>query len=93
MVGEAYDDGSICGERDGEMKFAELFRNSNHARELARHDATLIKVVESLGAAASGQHAALEIEIIKGSRYRIDEYDGRESVQEPDDIEWTEVAP
>ena len=56
-----------------------------------RHDHALVKVVETLGAKADGYLASLRIKEIKGNKYRIEEYDGIESVIEPDDIEWVEV--
>lgn len=60
-------------------------------RNIPRHDPALIAVVEELGAKASGDYADLEIEEIKGDRYRINEYDGMENVVEPDDQEWIVV--
>jgi hypothetical protein len=58
-------------------------------RRLERDDDTLIKVVETLGKMASDRCAKLEIvEIPKGVLYRIDEYDGLESVQERDCTDW-----
>jgi hypothetical protein len=58
---------------------------------LPRHDADLVAVVEALGCeTASGDFAALAIwELPDGARYRIDEYDGSESVMTPGDYEWT----
>lgn len=48
-----------------------------------RHDPMLIRVVEKLGDAASGDCAALRIiEIPDGIEYEIDEYAGMESVHE-----------
>ncbi len=55
---------------------------------IARHDPRLIKVVRKLGQEAEGDYAALHIARIKGNKYIIEEYDGVEGVQEPDDIEW-----
>lgn len=63
------------------------------ARGISRHDPTLIRVVEELGLAASGACAKLEIiELPSGAQYRIDEYDGSESVNTPESYEW-EIAP
>ena len=57
-----------------------------------RADPVLVQVVEELGDKANGAYASLQIaEVPAGSRYRIDEYDGRESVMTPDDYEW-EIA-
>lgn len=58
-----------------------------------RHDSTLVKVVEELGDAANGVCAKLRIdEIPSGTPYRIDEYDGIESVMTSDAYDWT-IAP
>lgn len=58
-------------------------------REIPRTDPALVQVVEELGVAANGRHAALAIaDIPPGTKYRIDEYDGRESVMTIDDYEW-----
>lgn len=63
------------------------------ARDFERHDLALVQVVEELGEAASGEHAELKItEVPSGTSYRIDEYDGCESVMTADDYAWT-VAP
>jgi len=58
---------------------------------LTRHDARLVAVVEALGDEASGGFASLMVETIEVPMYRIDEYDGNETVQTPDDIVWTSV--
>lgn len=48
-----------------------------------RGDSLLVKAVEELGEAASGEMAALKIvEIPDGTDYEIHDYDGRESVHE-----------
>lgn len=60
--------------------------------DLARHDPRLVQVVEDLGEEACGPFADLKIAELSGNRYFIDEYDGNESVQEPDDINWTVVG-
>jgi hypothetical protein len=57
--------------------------------DLERIDPILIQVVEELGEEANGMCAKLVIEEIeKGTRYRIDEYDGMESIETRDDIDW-----
>lgn len=57
--------------------------------EVPRHDSVLIQVIKEMGEAANGAFAALSIrELPAGTRYRIDEYDGMESVMTPDDYDW-----
>ena len=58
---------------------------------IERHDFVLVEVVEKLGDAASGSCAELRIAEISGGFYRIDEYDGFETVETPDDIDWVRV--
>ena len=58
-------------------------------RDIERDDPVLVQVVEELGDAASGRFAKLQIaDVPSGSLYRIDEYDGLESVETPDSYEW-----
>lgn len=48
---------------------------------LLRHDKDLVRVVEEMGEKANGPCAKLAIETMnKGTLYRIDEYDGNETV-------------
>lgn len=55
-----------------------------------RTDPDLIAVIEELGKRANGSFAKLAIrEIEKGAPYRIDEYDGSESVMVINDYEWS----
>lgn len=57
---------------------------------ISRSDPALVHVVETLGDAAGGAHSRLAITTVpEGSFYRIDEYDGRESVETKDTYEWT----
>ncbi len=56
---------------------------------LKRTDEDLVSVVESLGEKANGKHADLQIAVVE-NKYRIIEYDGAESVETPEDIEWNE---
>ena len=62
-----------------------------HSRDLKRSDPLLVQVVEELGAESFGKCAELEVvDIEKGRWFKIDEYDGLESIQYRDiDDEWT----
>lgn len=58
-------------------------------RDFERDDPALLQVVAELGDKANGPAAALRIvEVTAGDRWRIDEYDGNESVMTVDDYEW-----
>lgn len=60
-----------------------------YIRDIERYDPVLVQVVEKLGKKASGECASLAIENVpKGSAYRIDEYDGYESVMTVDNYDW-----
>jgi hypothetical protein len=60
---------------------------------IPRHDPILIQVIEELGSdRASGNHAQLKIVEIVGRTYRIEEYDGMESVVTPNIEEWTVIG-
>lgn len=62
-------------------------------RDIPRHDPALAQVVEELGDKANGRFAKLRIEEIpSGSPYRIEEYDGFESIARPETDQW-EIAP
>jgi len=54
---------------------------------VSRHDPVLVQVVEELGEKASGMCAKLAIDEVNGP-YRIDEYDGNESVMTSGDYNW-----
>jgi hypothetical protein len=56
-------------------------------RNVSRHDPILVQVVEELGEKADGMCAKLAIAEVSGA-YRIDEYDGSESVESPDSYDW-----
>jgi hypothetical protein len=60
-------------------------------RMIRRHDPALVAVVERLGKAAGGRFATLAIREISGGSYRLDEYDGLETVVEPDGVEWVDA--
>ena len=55
---------------------------------LERHDPRLVDCVETLGKKANGEFSRLAVVEIDSNQYRIDEYDGRESIETPDSIAW-----
>lgn len=61
-----------------------------HSRDLKRSDPILVQAVEELGAESFGKCAELEVvDIEKGRWFKINEYDGLESIQYRDiDDEW-----
>lgn len=60
--------------------------------DLDRTDPILVQVVEMLGDKANGKYADLKIrELPKGTKYRIHEYDGNESVVSIDEYDWQEA--
>lgn len=61
--------------------------------EIPRHHPLLVKCVETLGSEANGDCAQLYIVEILGNLYRIDEYDGNESIETPDILDWTMIEP
>jgi hypothetical protein len=83
-------------EMEEELKYHEesAFRSlgEHYSTDLPRHDARLVQVVEELGKDANGAFANLQIAHLSGSRYRIDDYDGNESVEEPSSIDWIDTG-
>ena len=69
----------------------ELYENHTiEPRYISRTDPLLVQVVEELGKEADGDFAELAIaEVEAGTRYRIDEYDGIESVMTVEDYDWS----
>ena len=59
---------------------------------LERHDPLLVEMVETLGEAANGDSAALEVREIKQPLYRLNEHDGNEWIEEPDHVKWTDAS-
>lgn len=79
IKGDKYDDGEICSYDYGYVY-------------VPRHDPILVRVVEELGEKASGQTAKLVVERISSNKYRIEEYDGFETVITPDtNFDWIEI--
>lgn len=69
--------------------YSGLTKKSFYDGDINRTDPTLIKVVETLGEKANGDCAELCIEDIpSGTLYKIDEYDGIESIIYKESDEW-----
>jgi len=68
----------------------EFYRaNQIYGRDIERTDPVLIQVIEELGDKANGQCAKLAItELAAGTQYRIDEYDGYETVETRESYDW-----
>lgn len=79
IQGDTYGDGQVIDEDYGGID------------DMPRHDETLVQVVEELGSRANGLFAGLEVRVIDGAIYRIDEYDGYESVEVPESIDWVTI--
>jgi len=59
-------------------------------RDVKRSDPDLVYVVETLGEKANGSFAELAIEEFPvGTLYRVNEYDGLESIETRDGTEWS----
>jgi hypothetical protein len=58
---------------------------------MPRHHPLLVQVIEELGREASGEYSSLCIEEIETSLYRINKYDGSESVITPEGISWINI--
>ena len=57
-----------------------------------RHDPRLVRVVETMGSdLASGPCSALRVAEVSGSKYRVYQYDGAETIQTPEHIRWVEI--
>lgn len=83
----------LAREISGNPKWGDADEKYGFIEGIERHDPVLVQVVETLGPAANGSCASLRIEeLSSGTLYRIDEYDGAESVCTNDSYEWT-VAP
>lgn len=60
-------------------------------QDIPRHDPVLVKIVEELQGEANGECAKLVVAEINAPMYRIEDYDGWESIQTPDAIDWVVI--
>jgi hypothetical protein len=83
----------LCAEDEANPIGTNRYARSNELyfspRSVERTDPALVQVVEELGAKANGEFSKLRIaEVPAGTLYRIDEYDGYESVETKDTYDW-----
>jgi hypothetical protein len=71
---------------------ASTHNNFVYLHDCARHDPILVQVVEELGKRANGSFADLRIKEVSGP-YRIEEYDGSETVREPNNNGYDWITP
>lgn len=74
----------IGKEYHSSLKDESICYNVSEWFEDKRHHKDLVAVVEALGNDANGRHAKLAIANIYCNQYRIDQYDGSESVITPE---------
>ena len=71
-------------------RYHELGGKAKSRYDVERADPLLVQVVEELGDRANTRFSDLRItDLPAGTKYRIDEYDGNESVCTIDDYEWS----
>ena len=71
-------------------RYVELGGKAESEYDVSRTDPILVQVVEELGTDADGEYAELSIaDVPAGTKYRIDEYDGFESVRTINDYDWS----
>lgn len=56
--------------------------------DIPRHDPILVDIVEELKDEANGECSNLVVEEIATPMYRIEDYDGMESIHTPEDNDW-----
>ena len=88
---EDYDSSSIYAfTKDyGDTFYGKYEQGTFYCPNIKRDDPDLVTVVEKLGKKANGTYANLAITEVEG-KWRIDEYDGKESVKTPDSYQWND---
>ena len=91
VINERYGGFSLSGE--GLKRYYKLkgipLPDYGSGREIKRTNPDLIQVVEELGEGANGAFAGLVVrDIPAGAQYRIAEYDGYETLELRDEIDW-----
>lgn len=59
--------------------------------ELSRHDPLLVECVETLKEKANNPYSRLAVIEIDGNLYRVEEYDGKEWIEQPEKMEWIKI--
>lgn len=79
--------GGPCIKGDTYSSGESVDHDYGHIDGIKRSNPILVQVVEELGEKANGSCADLAIVDVRPP-YRIDEYDGRETVMTPSDYDW-----
>ena len=82
--------GAYSMSKEGQDWLKEKYDVDNY-EDLSRHDPRLVECVETLKEKVNGYTSRLTIMEVKSNKYRICEYDGREWVETPDDLDWIEL--
>ena len=64
---------------------------NNSGVNSSRHDPILIECVQTLKDKANSRYSNLEVIEFEGNKYRIQNYDGLESVETPNSIKWITI--
>ena len=78
------------GLSDEAIKWLES-RGVDDTYELSRHDPLLVECVETLGEKANSPYSRLAVIEIEGNLYRVEEYDGKEWIEQPEKMEWIKI--
>ena len=80
----------VCTSYDQGAKIDNYPKDSISYYDIKRNDPALVQTVEELGAEASGACSKLKVvKVVKGRWFKIDEYDGLESIEYRDiDEDW-----
>lgn len=74
----------------GSVHFEVVGEPAWYMRDIERTDPVLVAIVEEWGDAANGLCAALKVvDLPAGTRYRISEYDGFETLERADEVDWS----
>lgn len=84
--------GELFGARAYVNEMGVLFTKGNVGRKIPRHDPRLVQVVEELEEDANGYNGCkLQIEYIRGQKYRIETVNGSEVVHTPEEEKWIDA--